>query len=172
MSIMSTEKFINCVVALQNKDMKALRMIYEAYYKLLRDTARGYVRNKEDAEDIAMTVIEKLCDYRGEPKKIVNHVGLLVRMTQNEAINFLHRSERAVCTESEVLATRACEQEDNLFYYDVLDLLDDAEKDIFIKHIVWDLTLKRIARDRGEAYITVKRKYKKIKDKIATLYKN
>lgn len=165
---MSNEEFINCIIALQRKEM-ALQPIYEAYYKKMCDTARGYVRNKADAEDIAMNVLLKLCNYNGDPHEIINHIGLLVRMVQNESINYKNKLNRMSHKGAESLATRDRDRV-RMLYYDILDVLDDREKDIFIKHVIWGLSLKRVAKVDGVPYITVKRVYKRIKIKVLKLY--
>ena len=59
---------------------------------------------------------------------------------------------------------------DWLWIADILQLLNEQEKNLFFDHLVWGKRLKDIAEERGLAYITIKRSYQNIKRKIKKLY--
>lgn len=66
---------------------------------------------------------------------------------------------------------KTTEFRDTLWINDIMQLLIEDEKSVFIDHVIWERTLKVIAQERGMTYISLKRKYAKIKDKIKGLYK-
>lgn len=166
---MTNSKFISIIGQFQNSDRRGMREIYEEYNHKIFSTAYYICRNKQDAYDISMNVILKLYDYKGDPKQIRNHMGLLVTMTENEAINFLKSKSRSVQAGNMELKQKTCET-DALWIDDILKELDDREQKIFIEHALWGKKLKDIAKALNIPYITVKRIYASVKIKVEALY--
>lgn len=168
---MNTKEFIGVLVRLLNKDMDALKIVYEQFFQKIYKTAFSVVKNSEDAYDLSLNVIMKLIEYPSNPYLIDNHIGLIISMTKNEAIDFLRKEDRHIKSEFINDLVIAKEQTDNLWFEDILKVLTDSETEIFIEHCIWGKKLKLIAIEKGMSYITIKRRYAEIKIKVNELYK-
>jgi len=168
---MNTREFINVLVRLLNKDMGALKIVYEQFFQKIYKTAFSIVKNSENAYDVAMNVIMKLIEYPSNPYLIDNHIGLLISMTKNESIDFLRRESHHINSEYINDYAIAKAVTDNLWLEDILNVLTENETDIFIEHCIWEKKLKDIAIEKGIPYITVKRRYAEIKNKVKDIYK-
>lgn len=166
---MTAKEFAFVIEKLQQKDITALKTIYEQFFQKIYYTALGIVKNKNDAYDVAMNVILKLIDYSSDPNQIKNHIGFLITMTRNEAKDFLRKRNRNSNYDmGEFAATAECS--DNLWIEDIIAELSEDEQNLFIEHCIWDKKLNEIAAEIGKPYITVKRAYAEIKRKIKQIY--
>lgn len=167
--IMTNKEFARVIERLQNKDIGALKILYEQFFKRIYYTAFSVVKSENDAYDIAMNVIMKLVDYPSNPYQITNHIGLLITMTKNETKDFFRKCDEYVNVEDmeEIAAT---DLKDKMWLYDILNELSDDEQELFIAHCIWDKKLKDLALESGKSYITVKRAYAEIKRKIKQIY--
>lgn len=167
---MKTTEFAVLIEKLQNKDMSALKIIYEQFFQKIYYTAFAIVRNTNDAYDIAMDIIFKLVYYPSAPEKIKNHIGLLITMTKNESKDFLRRRKSNINIDLiEVITEKGTH--DRLWFDDIISLLSEEEQALFIEHCIWGKRLKEIAKESDMAYITVKRIYAAIKSKIKKIYR-
>lgn len=167
---MTNKEFARIIERLQNKDIGALKILYEQFFQRIYYTAWGVVKNEHDSYDIAMNVIMKLVEYPSDPYKITNHIGLLITMTKNETKDFFRKSDRYANVEyiEEIAVT---DLKDNLWLNDILNELTEDEQELFIAHCIWDIKLKDVALESGKSYITVKRAYAEIKRKIKQIYR-
>jgi len=166
---MTNSKFISIISQFQKGDRRGIREIYDEYNHKIFCTAYYRCHNKQDAYDISMNVILKLYDYKGDPKRIKNHMGLLMAMTKNETINFLKNKSQVVQVDDMELRQATCEI-DTLWIDDILKVLDEREQKIFIEHVLLDKKLKDIAKALNIPYITIKRIYASVKNKVEALY--
>ena len=151
--------------------MSALEIIYNEYYQKIFYTAYEICHNKDVAYDIAMEILLKLSDFNIDPHSIKNHKAYVVTMTKNQTKDYLRKNQKTISLEECVTAVMAEEKSDKFFIDDILKLLNDDERVVFIEHIVWDKTLKVIAKEQQKPYITIKRLFAEIKKKIKTSYK-
>ena len=163
-------EFQNAIAKMQKQDLSALGKIYQENYKKIYVLALYKVKHEQDAYDIAMTVMIKLSEYKGNAKEIKNHIGLMITMTQN-AINdyFRRKGYIAAYGNEEVLPSSGFN--DALWFTDIMNGLAEEEQSIFIDHVIWDMKLKTIAKARGKSYIAIRRAYSIVKNKIKELYK-
>lgn len=163
-------EFQNAIAKMQKQDLSALGKIYQEYFKKIYVLALYKVKHEQDAYDIAMTVMIKLSEYKGNAKEIKNHIGLMITMTQN-AINdyFRRKGYIAAYGNEEILSSSGFN--DALWFTDIMNGLTEEEQSIFIDHVIWDMKLKTIARARGKSYIAIRRAYSIVKNKIKELYK-
>ena len=163
-------EFQNAIAKMQKQDLSALGKIYQEYFKKIYVLALYKVKHEQDAYDIAMTVMIKLSEYKGNAKEIKNHIGLMITMTQN-AINdyFRRKGYIAAYGNEEVLLSSGFN--DALWFTDIMNRLTEEEQSIFIDHAIWDMKLKTIAKARGKSYIAIRRAYSIVKNKIKELYK-
>lgn len=166
---MTNSKFISIIGQFQKGDRRGMQEIYEEYNHKIFATAYYHCHNRQDAYDISTNVIMDLYEYKGDPKQIRNHKGLLITMTKNEAINFLKSKSQAVQV-VDMEFRQATYEIDTLWIDDILKVLDERDQKIFIEHVLWDKKLKDIAKALNIPYITVKRIYASVKIKVETLY--
>ena len=84
---MTTLEFRVCLEKVLRGDKGALERIYEENFHFIYYTALSVLRDKDEAYDVAMTVVEKLIRYPSDLVAIRNHKGLLYRMTKNASYN-------------------------------------------------------------------------------------
>ena len=162
---MERDEFIKILAQLQDRNNRALETLYNEYFAQIYTVAMYEVKNRDDAYDIAMDVILKLIDYHGDPEQIRNPTGLIISITQHTIQDYFRQKKRR--SDVDILTVEpVTEFRDYLWMLDLLQLLTKEEQKLFIDHVVWGKTLKDIAQVRGQSYITVKREYSKIKEKI------
>ena len=166
---MKLEEFQRIIKKLQQGDKAAVEQLYCEYFDKIYSLAISEVRNESDPYDIAMTVIMKLIDYQGDADKIQNHVGFMVTMTKNATKDLFRSKEYNTLHNSDWSFTKSVKG-DSLWFFDILNVLTKNEIELFFDHIIWEKSLKEIAKGNNESYISVRRKYKEIKTKIMKLY--
>jgi len=167
---MTNEQFIRCIEKLQSGDINALASVYKQYFGKIYYTAYNILQSKDDAYDVATDVILGLVHYGGNPKEIKNHVGFLITATKNKAYDFIRRSQKTAYGE-EALKEVATHISDSLWFDEIINVLTDKERQIFIEYVIWGKSLKKIATELRLPYITIKRYYSQIKTKIKALVK-
>lgn len=163
-------EFIKILKRLQDKDNKALEQLYKEYYAKIYEVALSELKNRDDAYDIAMNVILELCDYRGNLEQIKNPTGLIIAITHHDIKDHFRRRKFYYDMNIQTIQ-KGVEVDDGLWIVDVMQVLTEEEREIFLDHLVWGKKLKDIAKEWRKPYITIKRIYSKIKEKIRKLYK-
>lgn len=166
---MTRSEFIDIMIKSQNGDKNALGRIYEEYFGKLCVTAFNIVKNADAAYDIASNVILKLLEFKHDVSEIHNHVGYLITMTRNEAKNFLVKQNREISV-SEIWDTKSKELFGMLWLEDIYAVLTIDERELFLLHNVWDMTLHKTANYMGITYGAVKARYAVIRKKIKAIY--
>lgn len=166
---MTNEEFRVLLLRIKSNDIAALGDIYNEYFQKLRYTSFCIVKDYNVAYDIAMNALLKFVDYPFDVNSIRNYVGLLIKITKNESLNYVKREKRQV--EFDVNFKRfQYIPNDNLWIKDVITELTEEENEVFIEHCICGLRLKVIAKKLGKSYINVVRIYSRIKYKLKQLY--
>ncbi len=100
---MTNEHFEELMVKLQNKDMDALREIYEEYSKFVYLTIYYIVGQKENAEDLASDVFVKLWEKADSFKPGYSHRAYIAKIARNAALDFLRKEKRLIPGEADGL---------------------------------------------------------------------
>ena len=167
---MKEDELRQLLVRIQNDDDNAaLERVYKEYFSRIYTYVFFEIRKKEDAYDIAMDIFLKICDYSKPYGEVQNPIGLIVTMAQNTVKDYYRRKKFCAEVDIETVHLEA-EFRNRLWIADILQLLNEQEKNLFFDHLVWGKRLKDIAEERGLAYITIKRSYQNIKRKIKRLY--
>lgn len=167
---MEREEFTKVLARLQEKDIKALEKLYNEYFGRVYSIALYEVKNRDDAYDLAMNVMMELCDYRGDPKQIKNPTGFVVTTTYHTIKDFFRRRKWRADTDVQTVE-KSIEVDDSLWINDIMQQLTEEERYIFVNHVIWGRSLKDIAEEKNESYISLKRSYARIKERIRQLYK-
>lgn len=94
---MSIIEFRRLIKKLQQHNISALQDIYDNFFSKIYYFALSKVKSEQDAYDIAMGVIVKLTEYKGDVQEIKNHIGLMITMTQNMVNDYYRRRRRLIC---------------------------------------------------------------------------
>ncbi|MBQ9934340.1 MAG: RNA polymerase sigma factor [Lachnospiraceae bacterium] len=93
---MTDREFQSAIEKLLNGDKDGLRLIYEAYVKLIYAVVYDTVGSKEDAEDITSDFFIKLIRVADSFKKGSPHKTWLVTIAKNMAIDHIRKRSREV----------------------------------------------------------------------------
>lgn len=167
---MNLSEFQHAIESMQKHDLAALEKIYQDYFKKIYALALYKIKEDQDAYDIAMSIMIKLSKYKGNARDIKNHIGLMIAMTQN-AVTDYYRRQKCISVHEYNDALQASVSDDALWFTDIMNVLTEVERSVFIDHIIWEKKLKKIAEERGKSYISVRRIYKAVKRKILEIYK-
>ena len=160
MSLREFQKAIQCI---QTGDMSGLGIIYQEYFEQIYTIALKSVKDRQDAYDLAMEVIIKLCKYRGNAEEIKNHIGFIVTVTRNAIKDYFRHKAFIVANGEEITNTA---KSDDLWLLDIICELSEEEKEVLIQHVCMGISLSDIARETKRAYISVRRIYASTKEKI------
>ena len=92
---MTNKEFARVIERLQAKDIGALKILYEQFFKRIYYTALGVVKSEHDAYDIAMNVIMKLVDYTDDGSN--NATCIMKEYSYNDA-DTGNKSQSIICT--------------------------------------------------------------------------
>lgn len=164
---MDKHKFAKLLKRIRAGDKKAMDVLYNALYHVIYAAERFYLKNREDAEDLTEETFLKIITYKGEP--VEDPVVWIKRMIHNDCCNYFIRKSREIAAEDidgQYSAPQNGAADDVAIFREELAQLDETEKAIVIDHVFWGYTLKAISAERGMTYITIKRRYAEIKEKI------
>lgn len=163
---MTDEQFGQLMNRMKQKDMSALKDIYEDYSGYVYHIVFSVVGQKEDAEDIASDVFVSLYEKAGQFKAGGSHKGYLATIARNKAYDFLRKQSRVVPYD-EFDEKAVIDVEDAVVRkMDVASLLDglsSEEQQIVHMHFFGGLKFSEIASILGIPEGTVNWKYANIK---------
>lgn len=167
---MNTEEFKRLLEKLKQGDKRALEQLYTEYFGKIYTYALCKARNRDLAYDAAMNVIMKLIYYPGDIDAIRNPVGLMMTMTKN-VINddFRHSSFCTPVDQTDLY--RGTGPFESLWLEDILQVLTEEERNLFLEHTIWERPLRDIAKQQNKPYITIRRMYHRVKEKIKSVYR-
>lgn len=155
-----------------NKDNinESFKQIYNKYYKLLYFIILSIVKTKEDVNDLIQDTFFNLILNKN---KVNNLKYYLVTIAKNKAIDFIRKRKKIVLNDFEYFDSFEIEENDELF-----DLLNNiklyiylSDFDILVNHLIYDISLKEIAKKIGCNYDTVKSKYNRALKKLRKEFK-
>ena len=167
---MTKDEFIFIITKCRAGDKSAIGRLYNEYFGKMCATAFRVIKNADAAYDIASAVILKLLETDCGINEAYNPIGYMFRMVRNQALNYVVKNNREVSM-PEVWDVKSKNVPDMLWLEDILAVLTERERELFMLHIVWDMTLKNAAKCLGVTYYTAKSMYKVIRIKIKIVYK-
>lgn len=168
---MTNEEFQKAVERLLCGDKDGLRVIYEAYIKLIYAVVYNTVHNKEDAEDITSEFFVKLIRVAHSYRKGSPHKTWLVTIARNMSIDFIRKKSHEFAASGSADAEDKDMLEDMLFdtpeskledravlsqdMRAAMETLDAREKEIVDLKIIGGMKFKEIAQILGKPMGTV-----------------
>ena len=151
----------------RNKIEKIFEEIYEKYYKLLYFCVGSYITQREDIEDIVMDTFLSFFNNLDSIDLDGNIKNYLVRSAKNKAIN-LQKKKREVLIEN--IEEYSLDFDNDSNGNDLMDIirdsLNDDERELFLSHVIEDISLRKLSKMRDENINTTKSKYHRIRKKL------
>ena len=151
----------------RNRIEKIFEEIYEKYYKLLYFCVGSYITQKEDIEDIVMDTFLSFFNNLDSIDLDGNIKNYLVRSAKNKAIN-LQKKKREVLIEN--IEEYSLDFDNDSNGNDLMDIirdsLNDDERELFLSHVIEDISLRKLSKMRDENINTTKSKYHRIRKKL------
>ena len=154
----------------------AFEKLYNNYNKLIYSIAYSILKNKQDAEDVAQIVFEKLYSIDKDKLPTRNESSWLYSVTKNETINYLKHNKNNIDLDS-IYNIEDDNNEINKIidqdsYNRLIDKLNDKEKEIISIKIVSNLSFEEIGKLLKEPTGTIKWKYYKAVNTLKILLSN
>ena len=137
------------IARLIEKDEEAFAHIYDETKHAVYAMIVSIVKDKSTAEDLMqdtyMTMIEKIHQY----KQGRNFISWLLVIARNKAIDYYRERQKVVVVEDEAIdyigTSVTPKGEESAMVEEMLSQLSDIEREIFLLHIVSDITFREIA---------------------------
>jgi len=165
---------------LREGDNSAHKEFYDQYHKLIKITAMKVTCNFHDAEEVTSKVLAKF--WRGDIKDGNNLKGLVRTMTKHMALDYVrdNKKSRYALEHSKAMEKKAVEPikiaEQLAAINELLEELDDKERDVFYRYVLLGETFQEIADEMGmtlaATFRTYKRAVKKLTPACEKIYKN
>ncbi len=172
---MTDEEFQTAIYALAQGDKNALRLIYQAYVRLIYAVVYDVVGRREDAEDVTSEFFIKLVHIADSFRRGSPHRAWMVRIARNMAIDNFRKNRREVFTyestdmqedgnansvlERADAVKRAHEVENKAILMEdmrqAMKSLNQKEKEIVDMKLLGQLTFQEIADATGRPLGTV-----------------
>lgn len=149
---MTDEEFQTAIYALAQGDKTALRLIYQAYVRLIYAVVYDVVGRREDAEDVTSEFFIKLVHIADGFRQGSPHRAWMVRIARNMAIDYLRKNRR------EVLEYEPSDMQEDRNVNSVLEQAGAAERAQEVEHSAI------LAEDMRQAMKSLKQKEKEIVD--------
>jgi len=154
------------LVAFRNGDEDAINRIYRAYYRPLCYFARGFINNKEEAEDIVIDTFIKLLRKRNDFDELTKIKAFLYKATRNACLDFLKHIKRKTASHEEII--HLMQQDEDFIQSKIIKaeffklIIDEVErlppirKKIFKMIFIEELSTAEIAEKLGITVDTVR----------------
>ena len=163
---MDKDIFNNLMDKVRSADKEAFRKIYEEYGNKIQVVAFCIVKDHHIAEDILAEVMLKL--WKGKFGQVENPTAFIYEIAKNLSLDYLRKNaefRKILCfddiAESEIALTVESIQS-IIDVAVILDKLNDIERDIVLKRVIFKDTYQEVAKDLGISEHIAKRKYKKV----------
>ena len=150
----------------QRRDETAFDRLYSLLKLPLLKFVNGYTGNADASDDIVHNVF--LCLYSRPIKNFSNCFGWIFTVARNLALNELNKSRFEVATDTRLVRTggRSLLSEEELDMRRALSCLDEKERELFALKYEADLTFKTLSAVYGVPDSVLKRRVKKIVEKL------
>lgn len=154
------------LLAVAGGDREALARLYESARGAVYAAALGVLGNPQEAQDVTQDAFVRIWESAPSYRSQGSPMAWILTLTRNLALMALRReSRKGELTEEEWAAIPAGEgpeaEEDRLILRQVLDTLDQEERQIILLHAVAGLKHREIAGLLGKPLSTVLSKYQR-----------
>jgi RNA polymerase sigma-70 factor (family 1) len=163
MSFQAFSEESQLVKSLAGSNILAFNALYKGYSNRLYRFAYGYLKSKGEAEELVQEVFLKIWDKRKDLKEELSFRSFLFTI----AFNMIRRHFRTKVQLNKYFQTLKSEDQDNItvqninynslhkYITELVDLLPDRRREIFIKSRFEGLSIQEIARELNISHKTV-----------------
>ena len=146
---MTNKELNNMVAKFQNGDMTLFDSIYYETKSVVYYTILGIVKDKSLAEDIMQDTYLKSLEKIHSFKPRFGFKSWIVTIARNMAINEYNRRKRELSFDPSVdeyiFGQEESHSEKELIIRDILEYLDETEREVVVMHVLGDLKHREIA---------------------------
>lgn len=157
---MGQNTFENIIERIANNSKDALEEFYQEYGEIIFGVALSICKCKCDADEVVNSVLVQVWNLADSLRGIEKPEAWLYRVTFNFAINKIKSRQKSVRLEDEPVNDEGYEKViDNLNFYEIIERLNETEKEILIYKFIGDKTFEDIAKIIRKPKNTVAYKY-------------
>ena len=152
-------KDINRLLSGSLADMSALEALYRLFKQDVFAFSFSIVKNYSLAEECVQETFVRLPRASAAAGEIKNGKAFILGVARNVALEIIHKNKKYILTDTVKTATEgnaAPSMEDEFEVMQMLEGLDEEQRQIVVMHIFNDLTFKEIARLLSMNVSTVK----------------
>ena len=146
---MSEIKISTTIDLIKNKKKEGIEFLYQYHYKLLYSTAYSVVKNEKDAEDVVSNVVIKLINLDSSKFPEHGEMSWIYKVVKNEAINYIKKQKNHDNIENHEDMQTMDKNINELFdmesYYELIQSLNDKQKEVITLKVLGELSHKEIA---------------------------
>lgn len=170
---MSQYTFENIIRRIANNNKDALEEFYQEYGEIIFGVAFSVCKSKSDADEVVNNVLIKVWNSAKSLTNIKNPEAWVYRVTYNFALNKIKSRDKLVGLDDGLIYEKGYEKViDKMTFYEIIEGLNDSEKQILIFKFVQDKTFEEIASILNKPMNTIAYKYYSALKKLQKKLKN
>lgn len=138
------------IEALANKDEEAFHIVYEqtrhAVYAMIVSIVKDQSMSEDIMQETYMTMLEKINQFQ----KGNNFLNWLLTIARNKAIDYYRRKQKEILVDQNeteyIFPETKAQGERNIIIHEVINNLDDKERQVFLLHIIENIPFRDIAK--------------------------
>lgn len=179
---MTEERFLRCVLGMNEGDRDALREVYEEYVSYIYGIVLQLLKNKENAEDITADFFIRLWEKSALYKPGSGHKGWMATIARNMAVDFIRKNKREDLVEDfeegEFVANTAAASTQvsverqvvgDITVQEALETLNEKERLVVHMKVLGGMTLQEIADALETPMGTIAWRYREAVNKLRRL---
>lgn len=157
---MEQNTFEEIISRVANNQKDALEEFYQKYGEIIFGVSFSICKRKEDADEVVNSVLIKVWNSARSLINIKNPEAWVYRVSYNFAINKIKARRKTFGIEDNLIYEKGYEKViDDIYFYELIERLNDEEKQILILKFIYDKTFEEIASIVGKPMNTVSYKY-------------
>ncbi len=171
MDVQKIEKYLEQIV---KNDITALENLYNETRSYVFRFAFSIMKNKEEAEDIMQDTYININKYASNYDAKTKPMSWILTITKNLCFNKLKKQKRNnnmdITELEETLVTNNDNAFDKVLVQNIIESLNDEERQIFVLHSIEDFKFKEIGKMLDMKLSTVLSKYHRALKKVRENY--
>ncbi len=172
---MNDQVLENYIIKIGNEDSLALEMLYNETRNYVYRFALSMIKNCSDAEDIMQDTYVNINKYATNYNPRNKPMAWILTITKNLCLNKLKSNKKKQTVDIEEMEHtlgKKSDSFDKILLKNIIELLDDEERQIFILNSIEDYKFREIANLLDLKLSTVLSKYHRAIKKIRSIYKD
>ncbi len=150
----------------------SLSTIYDCMARIIFSSAYAIVRNYQDTEDVLQDTMIQIAKYAHTYQKGSNAKAWILSMTRHLSIDILRKRKNSLPIDDEFLENnmQIDDEYSHLDVHDILDMLDEEERQIIIFRLYAKLPYKEISKMMNINVSSLHKKYQRAIKKLKNNY--